>query len=83
MESTGHHSKARSQDNPRYPERFPVPVYKIDWQEPFAEYQPRDWTADVVAANSRELKTGHQWAVRLFHTHALTHAHTHTPTRLL
>ena len=64
MESQGHHSKARSQDNPFYPERFPVPVYKVDWGEPFAEYQPRDWTADVVVANNRELTTGHQWAVR-------------------
>ena len=55
--------KARSQDNPDYPDRQPVPDEAVRWHNPFPEpYNPPEWTHDVVYANASDMPTGHKWA---------------------
>jgi hypothetical protein len=56
------HVKARSQDNPQYPTRQPVPDTQVHWSTLFPGYTPANWTHKSVFANSRELSTGHKWA---------------------
>jgi len=62
MEGSRPHEKARSQENPTYPQRFPVSAAQISWDTPYAEYLPPEFTADVVFKNDRDLPTGHKWA---------------------
>ena len=62
MSHHGVHVKARSQDNPDYPQRLVVSTEAIDWATQWSDYSPEDWTHPVVFANSRDLSTGKQWA---------------------
>ena len=56
------HIKARSQDNPSYPQRQSVSESCIPWDMSWSSYSPEMWTHDVVLANNRELPTGNKWA---------------------
>ena len=56
------HDKARSQENPLYPTRQPVPDAKVHWSTPFPGYTPTTWTHESVFANSRDVSCGHKWA---------------------
>ena len=54
--------KALGQANSEYPQRQPVPVELVQWDSPFPEYLPPEWTHPSVLANDRELATGDKWA---------------------
>lgn len=56
------HVKARSQDNPDYPPRLPVPEETVRWHNSWPAYDPPEWTHNAVHANARDLPTGHKWA---------------------
>jgi ADP-ribose pyrophosphatase len=54
--------KARSQENPDYPERLPVADEAVRWKNAWPDYQPPEWTHPLVFANASDLPTGHKWA---------------------
>ncbi len=55
------HKNARG-PHPYYPARFSVPIDKMSWKNPWSDYKPKDFTADVVLKNARGLGTGDGWA---------------------
>jgi len=56
------HVKARSQENPQYPQRLAVSDDKVRWSARWMDYTPVEFTHSVVAANNRDLPTGYKWA---------------------
>jgi ADP-ribose pyrophosphatase len=42
------HKKSRTQKHAHYPDRFPVPEGKIEWEETFPEYKPEEYNDSVV-----------------------------------
>ena len=56
------HAKARSQENPDYPQRLAVSDEQCRWAAEWPSYMPPLWTHKVVVANDRDLPTGHKWA---------------------
>ena len=56
------HVKARSQDNPDYPQRSPVTDALCQWSAHWPEYQPKPWTSEIVLKNCRDLSSGGKWA---------------------
>ena len=56
------HVKARSQENPQYPQRLPVADDAVRWTYEWPGYAPEAWTHQVVLDNSRDAPTGHKWA---------------------
>ena len=53
--SAGPHVKARSQDNPNYPQRFPVPDDKVPWSVPWHEYAPIEFVKTSKGSDGKEL----------------------------
>lgn len=53
--------KSRTQRPEGYPTRYPVPDDKASWDVPFDDYDPPDYTAQVVLDNDRTVKPG-GWA---------------------
>ena len=37
------HTVARSQENPTYPQRYPVPDEKVPWETPYTDYAPVEY----------------------------------------
>jgi ADP-ribose pyrophosphatase len=56
------HSVARSQQHPKYPQRFQVPDDKVDWRARFPEYSPRRFTGTGVEANTSSATNPNGWA---------------------
>lgn len=49
----GKHYHARSQ-NKDYPKRVPVSDEQVDWNTPFEDYTPQDYTAENVLKKSKD-----------------------------
>ena len=58
----GPHINARSQDNKAYPQRFNVLDEQVVWSYEWPEYDPPDFTHQIVLNNARDLETGQKWA---------------------
>lgn len=46
------HIAARSQQNPSYPKRFPVPDDKVPWSVPFPDYEPTPHSDEILLTAS-------------------------------
>ena len=53
---------ARSQQNPKYPPRFPVEDAKVSWKVPWPEYSPVPFVAPSVLAAERSDANPNGWA---------------------
>jgi len=56
------HVHARSQQNPKYPPRFPVEDAKVSWKVPWPEYSPVPFVAPSVLAAERSDTNPNGWA---------------------
>lgn len=56
------HSVARSQQHPKYPQRFQVPDDMVDWRVRFPGYSPRRFTGAGVEANTSSATNPKGWA---------------------
>lgn len=56
------HVKARSQENPDYPNRTVVSDEMVRWSARWDDYRPPKWTHPIVIKNDRDLPTGGKWA---------------------
>ena len=69
------HTAARSQENPTYPQRFPVPDDKVPWGVPFPSYAPVPYTfarKNADFADAADPKAVPELSKRHSYTGALT-----------